>query len=93
MRQRKGIIDRFTGVTAWSGAPLPGQTLLELLGDQRILVEHHSGVTAYSRTQIRVKVGYGCLCISGTGLSLSKMSAEQLVITGCISTIALIREQ
>ena len=93
MKRGKGILDRLNYADAWSEAPLGEQTLLELLDDRRILIEHHDGVTEYTCTQIRVKVAYGCLCISGTGLKLSKMSAEQLVITGCISAVTLIKER
>ena len=93
MKYRKGIFDRIDYVASWSEAPLPGRTILEVFGDRRILIEHHSGVTEYTGTQIRIKVSYGYLCISGSGLNLSKMSAEQLVIAGSISAVTLIRER
>lgn len=91
MKRGKGILDRLTYVTELAEAPLPGQTLLELLDDRRILIEHHNGVTAYTAQKIQVKVHFGFLCISGSGLSLSKMSADQLVISGCITSITVFR--
>ena len=91
MRRGKRLLERLTYATELSGAPLPGQTLLELLSDRRILIEHHCGVTEYTCQKIQVKVRFGFLCITGSGLSLTKMSADQLVITGCISSVNVIR--
>lgn len=91
MKHGKGILDRLTYATELTEAPMPGQTLLELLDDRRILIEHHSGVTEYTSQKIQVKVRYGYLCILGTGLCLSKMSSEQLVISGCISSVTVLR--
>ena len=31
------------------GEALPGQPLVELLGERRVLIEHHGGVTEYGR--------------------------------------------
>lgn len=91
MKRGKGMLDRITQATELSDALLPGQTLLELLGDRRVLIEHHSGVTEYTSRKIQVKVKYGYLCICGSELTLSKMSSDQLVIAGCISSVSVIR--
>ena len=93
MMRGKGMLDRLADVTAWSETPLPGQTLLELLDDRRILIEHHSGVTEYTQEKIQVRVDYGSLCIAGTELRLTKMSPDQLVINGRIISVTLTRER
>lgn len=70
---------------------LPGQTVVELLGDRRILIEHHRGVTEYGTERIQIRVRYGVLCVNGEGLELCRMSGNQLVITGRVNAITLFR--
>ena len=78
------------------GADLMGETLpyvpiVEIAGDKRVLIEHHKGMTEYSRERICVKVHYGIVCICGCGLRLSQMTREQLVVSGQIDGIQLYR--
>ena len=68
-----------------------GMSLIEIAGDKRVLIEHHRGVTQYTREQICVKVKYGHVRIDGCGLELSRMSKEQLIISGRIDSIVLLR--
>lgn len=71
----------------------PGQTLVELVDDRRVLIEHHRGVKEYGRDRICVGVGFGLLQICGRDLHLRCMSRSQLVICGCIQGISLIRKE
>ena len=71
--------------------PLPGQPIVELAGDRRVLTENHLGVKAYSRDSILVKVKFGCICVCGSGLELTRMTREQLLIRGKIDSVALQR--
>ena len=84
-------IERLTENLDLPGESVPGQPLIELAGDRRVLVEHHRGVTQYSREEICVKVGYGHVQIRGCGLELSRMTAQQLVISGRIDCVTLLR--
>lgn len=72
---------------------LPGLPLVEIAGQNRVLIENHRGVCAYGRERIHVRVGYGELSVRGCGLELAKMSREQLVITGRIDCVELIRRK
>lgn len=74
-----------------SDEALPAQTVVEVLGDQRVLIEHHHGITEYSRQRIQARVKYGILCICGSGLELCKMTGNQLVILGRIDSLTLFR--
>lgn len=65
--------------------------LVELAGQNRVLIENHLGVLAYSLEEIQIKVSYGCLVIAGNGLKLMELCREQLVITGQIDGIRLLR--
>ena len=66
---------------------LPTMPLVEIAGDNRVLIEGHKGVTEYSREKICVKVRYGHVSVCGCGLELSRMSREHLVITGRIDCV------
>lgn len=69
---------------------LPGQPVVELLGEGRVLIEGHRGVSAYSDREIDIKTHLGVVRISGCNLKLTKMSAFRLVISGSISCVNLI---
>lgn len=70
---------------------LPGQCLVELAGQQRVLIENHQGVRGYSRECILVKVNFGFVRVWGSCLELAKMTREQLVILGSIEGVRLLR--
>lgn len=89
--KKKMLLDRITSATDLSDEPLPGQTIIEVTGDQRLLIEHHKGVVCYGSQEIGIRVGYGTVYIRGFELLLQHMSSQQLLITGCIDTITLAR--
>lgn len=91
--ERKNWADRVAYVADIQEEAIPGQTVVELFGDRRVLVEHHQGVIEYGKERIGVRVRYGALCIRGKGLELARMRSDQLVITGCIDAVELIRRR
>lgn len=91
MKRRNKVIERIPFLINLPGEPLPGQPLVELAGEHRVLIENHRGVTEYGGSEIRAKVSYGQLCICGSELKLACMTKDQLVITGNINSITLIR--
>ena len=64
--------------------------LVELAGQNRVLIENHGGVLAYGLEEITIKVAYGSLKITGNQLRLMELCREQLVITGQIASVHLI---
>ena len=70
---------------------MPGVPVVEIAGTNRVLIEHHGGVTEYGCHQIRVKVKYGTVCICGDGLKLTRMSRQQLIVSGRICAVTLER--
>lgn len=88
--QGKRLLERFTAVADLASRSMPGLPVLELTGENRVLIENHQGVTGYSDVMICVKVQYGCLEINGCQLSLAYMSDEKLIITGIIHEIKLL---
>ena len=70
---------------------IPGQPLIEIAGQHRVLIENHQGVTAYGCSEICVRVKYGSIRVCGNQLSLARMTKDQLVITGDINAVTLLR--
>ena len=89
--KKSSIIHRFTEKADLPGESLPIQPLVEICGTGRVLIENHRGVAEYSDERISVKVRFGTVCICGEGLRLCRMSGCQLVITGLIHSIQLMR--
>lgn len=71
--------------------PLPGRPLVEILGTERVLIENHGGICAYSLSEVIIKVRNGEIKILGEKLTLSTMSREQVVVSGVIYSIELPR--
>lgn len=70
---------------------LSGRSVIEIAEDSRVLIENHQGVIQYSSCCIGVKVYFGSVMISGCDLELTKMTREQLVISGRIESVAISR--
>lgn len=91
MVKGRRFLERLAEDTDLIQEPMPGQTIVELAGENRVLIENHKGVKAYSCEKIVVKVQYGFLSVCGCGLELQRMSREQLVIRGRIDGVSLHR--
>ena len=70
---------------------LPGQTVVEVIGEGRVLIEGHHGVSEYNDDEISAKVDYGVVKIYGCNLKLSQMDGNKLVISGIVKSIRLVR--
>ena len=70
---------------------MPGipKTLLEMLGNNRLVIEHHKGIQCYGPEEIMVRTTFGQLQIRGRELSLCCMRREQLCIVGLIDALEL----
>ena len=71
--------------------PIPGKPLIEILDNQRVLIENHRGVCEYEDTVIRVRVKNGSVCVLGGKLELTRMTKGVLVISGQIDAVQLHR--
>lgn len=91
MAKQNALLRRLLDESSLPEESLPRETVLELLGDGRVLIEHHGGVSEYTPTKIRIHVRYGAVDVLGCNLRLREMSAHKLVITGKIEQICLDR--
>ena len=87
MKRRQRFLDRLDLMDE----PSPRQPIVELYGDQRVIIENHHGVTEYGRDKIRVRVRFGSILVCGSELMLCRMHGQQLVISGCIYAVTLDR--
>ena len=65
--------------------------IAELAGANRVLIENHQGVLAYSLEEIHIKTSYGKIGVIGENLHLLQLNREQLVINGRIDALQLFR--
>ena len=91
MNNAERLWRRLTEHSDLPDAVFPGQPVVEIAGDSRVLIENHLGVNAYGSGKIVVKVKYGWIHICGDCMELKHMSADQLVICGRIHHVALQR--
>ena len=70
---------------------LPGQSVVEVIGEGRVLVEGHRGVSEYNECSIDVKVCFGVVKILGCNLKLSVLDDNKLVISGAVQCVQLVR--
>ncbi|MBR4057344.1 MAG: YabP/YqfC family sporulation protein [Oscillospiraceae bacterium] len=59
-----------------------GVPKLTVTGRRYAIVEHHRGLSLYTKERIEVEGGRVRLCISGTDLSLTAMDREVLILRG-----------
>lgn len=91
MGRGRYLLERLADEADLTVEPLPGQPIVEIAGDRRVLIENHFGVKEYSRERITVKVKYGFVSVCGCQLELMRMTREQLVICGKIDGVTLQR--
>ena len=91
MKGKDHILQRITERVELNGEPIPGQPVVEIGGDNRVLIENYSAVREYSPQKICVRVKYGSVIVAGCELELRRMSKEQLVIAGRIDSVFLKR--
>lgn len=91
MKGKEPILQRITDRVELTGEPLPGQTLVEIAGENRVLIENYCAVREYSPQRIGIRVKYGTVIVCGCGLELRRMTKEQLIIAGKIDSVTLQR--
>jgi sporulation protein YqfC len=92
MKQQRRILQRLVLGADLPTETIPGLPLVEIVGQSRVLVENHCGVTAYGCNEVCIKVQSGLICICGSGLELVQMTNCQLIITGRIECVKLNKE-
>ena len=90
---KQDLLSRLAEDLELPGEILPGQSLVELAEDSRVLIENHQGVTEYSRCRIGATVSFGRVLVCGEDLELARMTQRQLVIIGRVEGVTLVRRR
>lgn len=93
MGKGRNFLEMMMDQSSLGSESFPGQPIIEIAGEHRVLIENHQGVSAYGKDRILVNVKFGCICICGCNLEMLHMTKEQLVIYGRIDTIGLQRRK
>ena len=91
MERKRNMLRWMAEKASFPSELLPGNFLLELLGQGRVLIENHQGIQEYGDDRICVVTTFGSVSVFGKGLHLSCLSKERLVIIGPITQIAVTR--
>lgn len=89
MHRDSKLFNRLVWATDLPEESLPGQPIIEIIGQCRVLIEYHCGVIEYTDSVVRVKMKYGVVCIMGCHLELSRMTKGQLIVCGAIEAVKL----
>ena len=89
--KKSNILDRVAIAVDLPGEAIPGQPLIEIAGEGRVLIENHQGVIRYGETEICLRVSYGVVKVIGCGLRLLQMTRQQVIICGRIDGVELCR--
>ena len=87
MKRRIGIAQGATLRADLPGESLGGTPLLEVLGNNRVLIENHKGITCYSNDKISINTVCGGITVHGDAMEIICMSKPRLVITGDIHSV------
>lgn len=61
---------------------------ITLLGNMQMLIENHKGIIEYTAELVRVRLNHKEIVISGVGLSLGNLQAEELIVEGEITGLS-----
>ena len=87
------IWERLTDPAVYDSESFHNETIVEVVGHRRVLIENHRGVAAYEKDKLLVNVPFGSVSICGQALELTHMTKDQLVICGMIHAVALQRRE
>ncbi len=89
MRERKHLWESAARLADLQTEAVPGVPIIEICGRQRVLIEHHLGVTDYGDKNISITIRRGKITVTGTCLSLCRMTKQTVIITGNIRSVHL----
>ena len=92
MRQKKGFFSRFGEKLDIPRELLPGGFLLTLSGQRELTVEGCSGILAYERERISLRVSKTVLHVVGAGLLCVAFGAGSVTVRGEITGVYFEKE-
>ncbi len=65
--------------------------LISLIGQEEVTIENYKGILEYSQETVRIGTAEGILQLEGRELCLKQLSAECMVVTGCVESIRFLK--
>lgn len=90
-RKESGVLNAVAELFDLPADVVAGLPRLEMVGSRQLYLEHHLGILSYGEDQIDVNTAAGVLRVSGKGLSLLAMTAEELRIGGSIASVEWVK--
>ena len=90
-RRESGVLNTVAELFDLPADVVAGLPRLEMVGSRQLYVEQHTGILSYSEEQIDVNTSAGVLRVTGEGLTLVAMTAEELRIGGRIAAVEWVR--
>ena len=87
-KRRERVLDSVAELFDLPADVVAGLPRLEMVGSRQLYLEHHTGILSYSDLQIDANTSAGVLRVTGKGLTLLAMTAEELRIGGEIGAVA-----
>ena len=91
MPRSEKMLERLAKAADLLDEPIPGSPLVEIMGGHRVLIENHRGICQYGDGLVRIHVKFGVISVHGQNLVLTRMTKEQLVVSGTIHSVSLDR--
>ena len=91
MVKKRNIYRRICDAADLPDEPLPNEPLMEIIGCDRVLIENHKGVLRYSNDCIQICTRFGQILVTGARLELTRMTKGQLIISGHLQEIRIVR--
>ena len=92
-KERGGVLDSVAELFDLPADVVAGLPRLEMVGSRQLYLEHHTGLLAYTETQIDANTAAGVLRIRGERLTLLAMTAGELRIGGRIDSLEWVRAE
>lgn len=86
-KRRERVLDSVAELFDLPADVVAGLPRLEMVGSRQLYLEHHTGILSYSDLQIDANTSAGVLRVTGKGLTLLAMTAEELRIGGEIGAV------
>ena len=61
---------------------------VSICGDREMYIENHKGLAQYTEESVRIKMNDGIMNISGTGLKITVMESDRILIEDIFDTVS-----
>lgn len=66
----------------------PGVPLVELIGNNTLIINRHRGLTEYTAKRICARSSLGLIAVTGSALHITQMNKQVLTVSGTISGVS-----